>query len=468
MPEAAEVRHVEQKSFEKPHLGKRRAFVASFPKIVERVSGFTHRVIDWMPEAVDKKTLHKATSIEALAVQKVATGVLTRETKVPGTEIDRGVALRFEREEIARAYGILRDRVRSARTEGEKIQAETTLKSFRKKARTEEKNLDQLYRQFYENKVSVNLDQPELGVDEISVAVLDINPPKEGQPDTRTPYVLFGTWVSSPVQIAEFAMQLARRKKGEKVLVVTYPEKYLLSKPGKNWAKILKANGTLDPYVRVFGRTIEKLREGGQISTDLINVVAISMGAEIALEMASSPDFASQINDLIAVEPPGLTEKNQVKFLADYGLRESPRALVNAEERIKVAVGEYAPENTATLKEASVYTIPILAKRLITWDKLRRIMPKGRYQVWVSGHSSITGEGTRKALIEAELERSKDPQASPLELYVIEGGRHQTPIVHAAGVTEIMTGTEKPVKTITKISQKDLDNSAAAAILRTA
>lgn len=467
MPEAAKVRHVEQKPFEKPHLGKRRAFVASFPKVVERVSGFTHRVIDWMPEAVDKKTLHKATSMEALAVQKVATGVLTRETKVPGTEIDRGVALRFEREEIARAYGILRDRVRSARTESEKTQAEATLKSFRKKARTEERNLDQLYRQFYEkgNRVPVKLDKPELGVDEISVAVLDINPPEKGQPDTRTPYVLFTTWVSSPVQTAEFSMQLARR--GEKVLVFTYPEKYLLSKPRENWAEILKANGTLDPYVRVFGRTIEKLREGGQIPTDLINVVGVSMGAEIALEMASNPDFASQINDLIAVEPPGLTEKNQLKFLADYGLRESPRALVNAEERIKVAVGEYAPENTATLKEASVYTIPILAKRLITWDKLRRIMPKGRYQVWVSGHSLITGERTQKALIEAELERSKDPQASPLELYVIEGGRHQTPIVHAAGVTEIMTGTEKPVKTITKISQKDLDNSAAAAILRT-
>ncbi len=452
-------------------LGKRRALLSRYPtNVIGRITQGVHGLVEKLPDSVDKKTLNKAIDIEAEFAENHLQGVLTKETKVPGTDIDRGVSVRFEREEIFRAYKLLKRQIELTKQKGEDKARETAmLADFREKARILEKNLDKVYRQFYENRISVKINDPELGVDEISVAVLDLNPPKEGEKDTRTPYVLIPTYASSPVQTAEFSMQLAL--KGQKVMVLTYPEKYLLSKPADDWLGKLQKNGTLEPYAEVAGKVIQKLREDEEIPEDKrittrrINLVGLSMGAAIVLEMAADPNFSEQIEDLIVIEPASVFERTTAELLVDYGLRESSRALVNAEERIKVAVGENARENTATLAKTPFVVIPILAKKLITQEKLERIRPHGRFQVWFGGHSSVTGKRTREAFLEAESARRNDPNANPLEMFVIKGGRHQAPIVHSGGVTAVITAKERPSQTVTTLTSKDLDNSAAASIL---
>ncbi|MCL6096556.1 MAG: hypothetical protein M1444_02625 [Patescibacteria group bacterium] len=454
----------------KVKLGKRRSLASRYPtNIIGRIAQGAHGLVEQLPDSVDKKTLNKAVDIETGFVKDHLQGVITKKTKVPGTDIDRGVAVRFEREEIHRVYRLLKQQVEFAKQRGEDGAGEKAmLAAFRIKARVLEKNLDKVYRQFYGNRISVKINNPELGIDEISVAVLDLNPPKEGEEDTRTPYVLIPTYASSPVQTAEFSMQLAL--KGERVMVWTFPEKYLLSKPADNWLDKLQKNGTLEPYARAVEKTIQKLREDKipkdkRITADRINLVGLSMGAAIALEIAADSNFSGQIQDLIVVEPPSVFKRTQAELLAAYGLRESSRALVNAEERIKVAVGENARENVATLVKTPFVVTPILARELITMEKLQRIRPHGRFQVWFGGHSSVTGKKTREAFLEAESDRKKDPNASPLEMYVIKGGRHQSPIVHSGGVTAVITAKERPSQTVTTLAQEDLDNSAAASIL---
>ncbi len=471
----------------KVKLGKRRSLASRYPtNVIGKIAQRAHGLVEKLPDIVDKKTLNEAVDIETRFVKDHLQGVLTKETKVPGTEIDRGVSVRFERAEIARALKAFKSlperkaffqKIEKAKQRqedpGSHIEALRQFDGkFRKGVSELEKNLDTLYRQFYENRIPVKINDPELGIDEISVAVLDLNPPKKGEEDARIPYVLIPTYASSPVQTAEFSIQLALKRglKGEKVMVWTFPEKYLLSKPAADWLEKLRKNGTLEPYARAVGKTIQKLRgeeipEDKRITTERINLVGISMGAAIVLEMAADPDFSGQIEDLIVVEPPSVIKKSSAKFLIDYGLRESPRALVNAEERIKVAVGENARENVATLTKTPFVVTPILAKELIPQKKLRRIRPHGRFQVWFGGDSSVTGRKTREAFLEAESARRDDPNASPLEMYVIKGGRHQSPIVHSGGVTAVITAKERPSQTVTTLAQEDLDNSAAASIL---
>lgn len=283
---------------------------------------------------------------------------------------------------------------------------------------------------------------------------MDLNPPKDGEEDKRTPYFIVPQYVTNPHQSAALSMALALE--GQKVHVMTYPEEHKMAKPPADWLERVKEEGTLALHAKL----AKKVAKGMGIERP--NLMGFSMGAAIALEMAS--DSGYEVNDLIVMEPPTVIHKGTLKQLADFGVIEGIPAVLNAEDRLKTVLSD-RPEVTGVLKGTERVMVPLLAKKQIDDEKLQRINPKGRYQVWLGGDSAITGEKTEQAFVDAEKGRiAANPDASPLEVYRIEGVGHGV-ITHSMGMTAEMISEERPAETVTILKGSDLDNSAAAAIV---
>lgn len=447
------IKPTEQHRKQRRPLGKRRGLVSQYPDSIVRLP---YDITRKLPRPLANIIEKPIDAVVGFAKgHDLTSGTQTRETKIPGTEIDRGIVMRFQRAEIARAYRVLRNQVRDAEKRG--IDAGPQREAVRKfgaKAHVLEKNLDTLNRQFYENVTTVHVEDPELGVHEIPVVTLDLNPPAEGQVDTRIPYFITPSYVTNYHESAAFSMALALA--GEKVNVMTYPEKFKMAKSPEDWLDRVKKDGTLKPYAKLAGKIIQGL------GLKKLNLIGISMGAGVSLEMASNPNL--NIQDLIIIEPPTVIAKNTLKQLFDFVVREGVPATVNAEERAKVVLSE-SPELAQRAKGTDTVLSPILARRQITQEQLQAINPHGRYQVWFGENSVITGEKTQEEFVRAEAARSDNPDTSPIKMYVIKGGRYGSPVVHAQGVASVITAKQRPQQMITRLDTNSLENSAAAFIL---
>ncbi len=447
------IKPTEQHREQRRPLGKRRGIVSQYPDFITHLPYDITRKLPRPLANIIEKPINAAVGFAKS--HDLTSGTQTRETKIPGTEIDRGIVTRFQRAEIARAYKALRNQVRDAEKKGEDAEPHReVVKKFAAKAHVLEKDLDTLNRQFYENITTVHVDDPELGVHEIPVVTLDLNPPAEGQEDTRTPYFITPSYVTNYHESAAFSMALALA--GEKVNVMTYPEKFKMAKSPDDWLDRVKKDGTLKPYAKLAGKIIQGL------SLNRLNLIGISMGAGVSLEMASDPSL--NIQDLIIIEPPTVIGKNTLKQLFDFGVMEGVPAILNAEDRAKVVLSE-SPELAQRAKGTDVVLAPILARKQITQEQLQAINPHGRYQVWFGENSAITGEKTREEFVRAEAARSANPNTSPIEMYVIKGGRHGSAVVHSQGVASVITAKQRPPQMISKLDINSLENSAAAFIL---
>ncbi len=392
----------------------------------------------------------------------------TRETNIPGSDIHRGTVERFERGEFYRAYMDFRRRMRDAEKRGEDTtDKKEEFRIFRQKATEFKKKLDTLNKQFYPYKNDwdrVDVSDPELGEHHIPVVTLDLNPPKEGEPDKRVPYFFVPTYIANPYQVAFLAMALALE--GQKVHVMTYPEKYKMSESSPDWLKIVKNAGTLRPYAKL----AQKVADG--LILDNYNLVGTSMGAAVSLEMASDPASKGRINDLIIVDPPSLHDRNSWKMaLYDYGLMEGVVEGLDREIRIKAEQSE-RPDLDATMGrgggwlEAPFLWAPILAKGQITKDKLLRINPKGKFQVWIAEKSRVTGEKAKKIILDAENSRmAANPDFSPMKLMFAKG-LHHNDLFSRLGVASYITKEKDPEGTLINIDEKDLTHSVSQAILK--
>lgn len=400
--------------------------------------------------------------------------VLTREKQIPGTETERGIVTRFQRGEIVRAYHLLRKPIDDLTKEAAvkfasgqdkagfqaleaKLGPKEFLARFREEARKLEANLDTLNKQFYseDNITVMEINDPEIGSHKIPVITLDLNPPAEGQEDTRSTVFVVGSYVTNFHETAAFSMALALA--GNKVVVPTYPEKDKMATPPKDWVDRVKKDGTLRPYAQL----MKKISRGMGITRP--NLVGISMGAAISLEMATDPDF--DIGDITVIEPPTVIEKHTLEQLFDFGVREGIPAILDAEARTKVVLSE-SPELAQRIKGADLALAPILARRQITKEKLRMINPHGKYRLILGEKSSITGRETFEEFVKAEDARlAANPEASPIEIYIIQGGAHGSAVIHSEGVVSQIISSEKPRPGITNVSINSLENSAAALIL---
>jgi hypothetical protein len=391
--------------------------------------------------------------------------VQTREAPIRGVknpEKKRGEIFRFERGQILKGFKILRGQIREAKERGEDTtEKKSLLKEIRGQAKILEKNLDDIESQCYENIKTVEV-ETEFGQFSLPVVEFDLrkkeglNGSPEPEEDERIPYFFIPGILSSDFH-KSVAISMAMALQGEKIYVPIEIEQSSVKKP-ENFKEMLKERGDFSIHSEVFKQTIRALDLGK------VNVIGHSLGATVALELGTDPDF-EEMEDLIIMEPLGIEEKGVMKLATQFGLKQTLlRFLPYSEQRIKVA-----PEaGVKSGGELGLYLedVKILAKKLYNPEKLSRIKPNGRFQVWLGTDSPIMNVvEIERVFQESEKLRQKDPNASQLEIYEVEKGEHMWPVRGALGLSRILKA-DRPEKQVTTIELSDLENSGMAGILK--
>jgi len=387
--------------------------------------------------------------------------VQTRKAPLRGAgnpELKRGEIFRFERGQILKGYKILREQIREAKERGEDTtEKRILLKEIRDQAKVLEKNLDEIERQCYENVRVIDVDT-EFGKFAVPVVELDLRKKedKESKKDDRTPYFFIPGMPTADFHNS-VAVSMAMALEGNRVFVPIDIEQSPSGKP-ENFREMLKERGDLGIHAEVFKQIIRA------VGLDKVNVMGHSFGATIALELGTDPDF-KELQDLVIMEPLGIEEKGVVKLAAQFGFSQSLlKFLPYAEQRIKVAKGV----NTKARGDNALYLqdVQIIAKELYPVEKLSQIKPNGRFQVWFGTDSPIMNvDKLEEAFLGAEELRGQDPNASPLEIYEVDGGEHMWPVRNALGLARMLAGGRSGEQ-ITHVNTKDLKNSAMAGIIQ--
>lgn len=389
--------------------------------------------------------------------------VQTREAPLRGAsdpEQTRGEAFRFERGQILKAYKILRDQIKSAEEQGEDAtEKKNLLEEVRGRAESLEKNLDELERQSYEDGKIIEI-ETEFGKFSVPVVELDLRSKerKESEKDERVPYFLLGSVAQNYHQMAAFSMGLALE--GERVLVPTWPEQ-AESRPD-NFGELLKNQPDLKIHKEYAKKTIQAL------GLKKINLVGYSMGGAVSLELAQDQDKDSpEIQNLTIIEPAGLEDKGIVKLAKDFAFNEGLMNTIPYSERMIKTMKQGKREEVLNMGFL-MDDCKILSKKCFDVEKLAKIMPKGRYQLWVGTKSSITdSEVAEKVFLESDkLRKEKNHDASPVEVYVVNGGTHGWPLVHNIGFSKMIRDEELPKNQISQVELSDMENSGMAGILK--
>ena len=412
-----------------------------------------------IPQRDEAENLQKELSKKSFKEKHFAE-VQTREAPLRGaknSEQTRGETFRFERGQILKGYKILREQIRGAQERGEDTtKKKGLLKEIRSRAKVLEKNLDELERQYYEDVVNVDI-ETEFGKFSVPVVELDLKKEeeKDGEEDKRTPYFLLGSVATNYHQTAALSMGLALE--GERVLVPAWPEQAMVGRPD-NFGELLKQQEGLKLHEEYAKQTIR------QMDLKKVNLMGYSMGGAVSLELAQDPDF-QELQDLIIVEPAGLEEKGLVGIGKDFALSEGLLKTLPYSEAMIKTLKQGARDDTGSIKFL-IQDGRILGKKHFDAEKLAKINPKGRYQLWVGTKSSITNDKTaEKVFLEAdEIRKQQNPDASPVEIHVVEGGTHGWPSINNLGFSRMLK-EEEPKEQVSTVRISDLENSAMAGIL---
>ena len=385
----------------------------------------------------------------------------TKEAPLRGAENPnqtRGEAFRFERGQIFKAYKILRQQISGAKERGEETKDQTELlDKIRNQAEIWENNLDELERQYYENGKIVEIDT-EFGHFSVPVVELDLRSQerKELKEKEPIPYFVLGSVAQNYHQMAAFSMGLALS--GERVIIPSWPNQ-AASRPD-SYGKILNKQGDLSVHKEYAEKTIQAL------GLEKINLIGYSMGGAVSLEVAQDEN-CPDIQDLIIVEPAGLEDKGFLKLAKDFAFEEGMlKTMPYSENRIKT-VNQGKREEVLDMK-LLLEDCKILCKKCFNSEKLAKIMPAGRYQLWMGTKSSIVNlKIAEKVFYDAEkIRKETNPDASPLEINVVNNGTHGWPLVHNFGFSRMINETKNPGNEINNIELSDLENSVMAKILK--
>lgn len=380
----------------------------------------------------------------------------TRRTSLPDSEHERSLVNRFERGQILHAYTVLREQIRAAKDQGlDASHQKEFLQRFRKHAYHNEKNLDELNREYYEKGFEVEVEGPDIGRHVVPLVELDLQKPKEGEEDLRVPYFVIGGIASNYHQTAALSMALALE--GNRVFSMTYPEQGMAQHP-PDWGSRVRSDGTPKLHAQLVKKTIEKL------GLERVNLVGYSIGGMIAIEAASDRNFHSRLQDLVAIEAVGFQDKGRLQMALDLFYSQGSRTVRDPEQRLKLLEQGF---ETSRIDPVLFLSLGDVARRQqFTQEKLMRVQPQGRFQVFVGSESPVAdAEMTRTTLLAAEgLRRAENPNASPVEIYRIQGGDHGI-VKYAMGIVTTHEAEQKPAGQVITLEASELENSAAAAIL---
>lgn len=413
------------------------------------------------PEEMEALESLKEQLQEETLVERHVAAYQTREAPIRDAEdsdLTRGEVFRFERGQIYKAYKILRKQIREAEAREEDATAKRDLlQRIRERARTLERDLDRLERQYHENVRMVEIETP-YGKFSVPVIELDLQEPDSEEVDERTPHVLLGSVAANYHQTAALSMGLALA--GAKVYVLPWPEQAMVGRP-ENFGQLLEQQQDLGLHTAFAKEVINQMGLGS------VNVVGVSMGAAVALTLAQDSDFQERLQDLTVIEPVGLQKKSLRRLGQDFLVSEGLlKTFPYSEARIKtLAQGSKTNTSSFAFLKANGR---ILSNTHFGAEALGKIQPKGRYQIWMGTKSSIVDSTAAEGLIlEAEaLRQQVDADASPVEVHVVQGGTHGWPFLSSVGFATLLLAEDSSPEQVTEVSLRDLANSSVAQLLK--
>lgn len=245
----------------------------------------------------------------------------------------------------------------------------------------------------------------------------------------RGPWTLvMGGICTTRYQRAEFIYALAFA--GYRVRIIDYPE-YVFSgqEPVHDgtWDKRLAADGTLALHAEVVKAIMRYYGEP-------MNVIGESMGGSAVLEAACDPEFAHRyILDLAILEPVGLVEKSLPRFLWDFSTKQILRHTLSSREALIKSFlqgdGLGSPPFRTFLADVN-----ILRHKQFCPDKLARVNPAGRYEVyWGVGSPLVPDRPALAMFLEAE-EKRRAAHRTPLNIVRFGTRDHAWPNIYAFGL----------------------------------
>ncbi len=387
----------------------------------------------------------------------------TREAPIRGAEnpdLVRDEVFRFERGQIYKAYEILRGHIREIEAGGgDATDQRNLLLRIRERAKTRERNLDRLNRQYHENVRMVEV-ETEYGTFVVPVVELDLREQggEESEPDERTPYFMLGSVATNYHQTAALSMGLALA--GARVLVPMWPEQEAVGRPD-NFPQQLAQQQDLGLHTAYAKALLQ------QMNLSSVNIMGVSMGGSVALELAQDPEVQGILQDLIVIEPVGLQKKSLLRLGRDFLVSEGLiKTAPYSEARIKTLT-QGSRTNTssfALLRQNG----RILSNTHFEAAALAKIQPKGKFQIWMGTRSSIVDSAAAQELIsEVEtLRQHDDSDAAPVAVRVVQGGTHGWPFLNGIGFAEMLLAEENSQERVTTVSLQELANSSMAQLLK--
>lgn len=356
---------------------------------------------------------------------------------------------RLIRGSIAYALAYLRD---NPQVTGENRQV---VYDFAKKQREMTVKLDQLDLQYKNNG---RLVEDGLG-GHIYASTLDLQEKKEGEEDTRVPWVMIGG--STSTSEANASLPIALALSGEKVTILTYPEQMQLQAGKRSFMDKIR-NAKKGDLLK-FSNAIKNLGERK------INLIGHSLGGAFVLALASDNSFVSsvEINDVISLAPGGFTKRNMLSLGKGFGredvnVRRDPEMKASIyDQGVVDANRPSAMGNPGNLIQTAGFLLNFLstgratATRFINSQVVENAAQNvtGDIEVWTASKDSIIKEDEVHKAVENVAERHPGKVAS----YTLEG-THNTFFTNAFGfVRHRSLERDRRHKEKTPVQKKEID-----------
>lgn len=390
---------------------------------------------------------------------------MTAPRNLHGTAIPREMTVRAERSDIRDLLASIRSHTTNPNDHTGELYREI-FHRLSPEITQYKHNLDEINRQIYENFIHdegatgliIGSDEEAIGRHEIPVTVLDLYPPKEREQDTRIPWICIGGIASGPHQNVALWTALALR--GEKVLIIPYPEK-VHNKP-HDWSERIKQNGnTLALHGEVTNKVLGRLAAEHNITK--ANFMVHSAGAPLAIGALGRENAPMRIQNLVVADPVGFTHQNLLKIEGAYAFVEGAFNGVKVGDRIRIM-----KQNDTTLPISLIEFAKLgnlCRKKQITIEQLERLPVEGKMEVWFGGTpDAVVGSRTQRK-IRAVFAKAHNLQGK-VAFHRVEGAAHAFPVTHAVGFIDHALRAVEGEQLPERLQIEDFPSSYIESLLR--
>jgi len=322
-----------------------------------------------------------------------ASGKITAESKIRGSDIDRPVSLRSERAEIYK-------KIKETKNLDEK-------RLLLKQAH----NFDEVFAEFLGNRKQVEVDLEELGIQSSEYTEI-----KFSETNLSRPPIVVIPGISNDLDgIGEFPIKLAMQSK-RRIIIFTHPESWH-GKVTEEFAEAIGRSDNFKPHTDFFKGAINKI-----IGIDQkMSILGVSAGSIIVTELMKDKIFKKRVNKVNLIVPPGIVDMNFKNMIRGAG-KELKSLLFFESNPLKISVlhSEKIKKSDTDLKNMKI------ARKNI-YSKLSK-----EYDWWKNDLQSETGRKTTVVICDTDgITNGRDglkkiSQNFGLDVHLVEKSSHGT------------------------------------------